>query len=329
MEMYLSMPPIINGDLTRLEPGISKLFVDITGTDDYAVDASAAIIASMLSDVGGEVFQIQISKSNEEPQWVPEMSPRKMQFDLRLSNDILGFDFSEKDAREALEKSRLSLDGKTAIIPRFRSDIIHPIYLAEEVALGYGIWKITPKVVASSLDGTLNSRLKKIDSMIEALVGLGLTEVWNLSLSPKELVQHCGSEALRVDDAKSQSFEFLRCDITASLLQVLGGSSHEEYPQMIFEEAPTFFRSKENSSGVLEEEHVAVLLADSTVRYSAIKSKLDEFLRLVLPREVTVKYETSLGSGEIFAAGRTANVLIVRRGEEIRLGRVGEVGPRP
>ncbi len=48
----LSMPPIINGDLTRLAAGQSKLFVDITGTDERVVDTSAAIIASMLSDSG-------------------------------------------------------------------------------------------------------------------------------------------------------------------------------------------------------------------------------------------------------------------------------------
>jgi len=323
----LSMPPIINGDLTRLQPGISRLFVDITGTDDYAVDTSAAIIASMLSDIGGRVSRIQISKINGESEWAPDMTPKKARFDLKLTNDILGFDFDENEARDALRKSRLDLNGDIAIIPRFRSDIIHPIDLAEEVALGYGIWKMTPAVVVSSSVGSLSRRMQKIDSIIEALVGLGLTEIWNLSLSPKELVQRCDFEPLRVDDSKSRSFEFLRCDITSSLLQVLRGSSHEEYPQMIFEEAPAFFRSVERSSGVLEEEHLAVLIADSTARYSQIKSKLSEFLRLVLPEDIIVKYDASTDPGEIFAPGRTAKVSLVIQKDELKIGLVGEVGP--
>lgn len=325
----LSMPPIINGDLTRLDPGISKLFVDITGTDDYSVDASNAIIASMLSDVGAKVFQIQVTKVDGESEWVPDMNPRNMPFDLKLSNGILGLDFDLLRSREALEKSRFSLDSDAiAIIPRYRSDIIHPIDLAEEVALGYGIGKFTSQTVSSSLIGSLNPRLKTIDSIIEVLIGLGLTEIWNFSLTSKEIVQHCTGKPLRVDDSKSQSFEFLRCDLIASLLQVLGSSSHEEYPQMIFEEAPTFSRSESTISGVLEEEHVAVLLANSTSRYTQARSKVDALFQLILSENSSIRYEPAAESGGLFARGRTAKILLANRGRtDEELGLIGEVSP--
>ena len=135
----LSMPPVINGDLTRLEPGLSKLFVDITGTDDYAVDASVTIIASMLSDVGARVFQIQVFR-REGSDWVPDMTPRTMPFNLKLSNEILGFELDEAGAREALEKSRFGLNEGKAIIPRFRSDIIHPIDPCRGGC--FGVWNL-------------------------------------------------------------------------------------------------------------------------------------------------------------------------------------------
>lgn len=323
----LSMPPIINGDLTRLEPGISELFVDITGTDDYAVGASCAIMASMLHDIGAKVFQIRVSSPGGESKWVPDMTPRQTEFNLKLSNEILGFDFEQSKAREALERSRLGLEGNTAIIPKFRSDIIHPIDLAEEIALGYGVWKIKPQVVSTSLVGSLNTRMKKIDFMIDVLVGLGLTEIWNLSLTSRELVGHCAGDPVRVEDSKSQSFEFLRCDLLASLLQVLGSSSHEEYPQRVFEEAPTFFRSREVMSGVLEEEHVAVVVAESDARYSQIRSILDSFLNLVLQQDSAASYEPAPDPGEIFAPGRTAQISIVRHGEKMNMGLVGEIAP--
>ncbi len=323
----LSMPPVINGDLTRLEPGVSKLFVDITGTDDYAVDASLAIMASMLSDVGGRVARVQVS-GPESNVWVPDMTPRELAFDLKLSNQILGFDMQEADAREALEKSRFGLRQGNAIIPRFRSDIIHPIDLTEEVALGYGISKIQPEVISSSLVGSLNPRLKKIDSMIEILVGLGFTELWNFSLSPKEIIDHCASDPVRVDDAKSQSFEFLRCDLTASLLQALGETSHEEYPQLVFEEAPTFSRSEKTTTGILEQEHVAALIADSSARYSQIRSKLDAFFGLLIQKGLSVLYKPSQNPGELFSKGRTADVLLSGPGNPgEKLGVVGEISP--
>ncbi len=322
----LSMPPVINGDLTRLEPGISKLFVDITGTDDYAVDASVAIIASMLSDVGARVFQIQVFR-REGSDWVPDMTPRTMPFNLKLSNEILGFELDEAGAREALEKSRFGLNEGKAIIPRFRSDIIHPIDLAEEVALGFGIWKISPQEISTALVGSLNPRLKKIDSIVEVLVGLGFTEVWNFSLSSRELVDHCSSEPLRVEDTKSQGFEFLRCDLTASLLQVLGGTSHEEYPQLIFEEAPTFSRSEKMTTGISEEEHLAALIADSGARYSQIRSRLDALFRLILQSELSIQYIPSEASAQLFAKGRAADVLLRKKDREEKLGTIGEISP--
>jgi phenylalanyl-tRNA synthetase beta chain len=323
----LSMPPIINGELTRLQPGINKLFVDVTGTDDYIVDASTAIIASMLSDIGARVHTIEVIGEMNDSLSVPDMTPRRMPFDLRLSNEILGFDFDHMQSKDALEKSRLGLDPEnTAVIPRFRSDIIHPIDLAEEVALGYGISKMTPQVVSTTLAGSLKPRLQKIDSMIEVLIGLELTEVWNLSLTTKELVDHCSNEPLRVDDSKSQSFEYLRCDIISSLLQVLGATSHEEYPQMIFEEAPVFSRSNEIVSGASEDEHLAVTIADSGANYTMIRSKLDAFLRMVIG-EKSVRFESAEDQGGIFALGRTAVIVLAGEGHESKIGLIGEVSP--
>ena len=322
----LSMPPIINGELTRLQPGINNLFVDVTGTDDYIVDASTAIIASMLSDVGARVHTIEVVSEMSDSRWVPDMTPRTMPFDLRLSNEILGFDFDRIQSKDALEKSRLGLDPEnTAVIPRFRSDIIHPIDLAEEVALGYGISKMTPQVVSTSLSGSLRPRLQKIDSMIEVLIGLELTEIWNLSLTTRELVDQCGNEPLRVDDSKSHSFEYLRCDVISSLLQVLGATSHEEYPQMIFEEAPVFSRSNENVSGVSEDEHLAVTIADSNANYTMIRSKLDAFLRMIIG-EKSIRFEPAEDQGGIFASGRTAAIILAMDGKS-KLGLVGEISP--
>ena len=98
------------------------------------------------------------------------------------------------------------------------------------------------------------------------MVGLGLTEVWNLSLTS---VDQVSSDALRVDDSKSQKLEYLRSDLISSLLSVLGSSTHQEYPQKIFEQAPVFKKSSETVSSVGEEEHVAVLVADSEAELQA------------------------------------------------------------
>lgn len=324
----LSMPPVINGDLTKLMPGVSKLFVDVTGTDDTSVEVSTAIIAAMLSDIGARVFQVNVT-ANDGSVWAPDMMDRKSQFDLKLTNEILGLQFSLDEARVSLEKSRLGLDSDgNALIPRYRGDIIHPIDLAEEVALGYGIWKIKPAILSSSSSGSLNGRMKKIDSVVEVLVGLGMTEIWNLSLSPADVVQFAPGEALQVEDPKSLNFEFLRSELLPSLLQGLSSSIHEEYPQLIFEEAPIFSRSAETGSGVKEEEHVAALIADSrNAKYSDIRSKLDAFLRLVSPPNAVITFKPEIQDTTILAKGRSASIILGKGTDAHVIGKVGEVAP--
>ncbi len=189
------------------------------------------------------------------------MTPKTMRFDLDLTKSVIGYDFTLRDAETSTGKEQdWYYSNGSAVIPRYRHDIIHPIDLVEEVALGFGIQLIKPESLQTSLVGSFSKRQTKLNRIIETLVGLGLTEVWNLSLTSADQVEE---SALKVDDSKSQSFEYLRSDLIGSLLSVLGSSTHQEYPQKIFEQAPVFKKSSETVSSVGEEEHVAALVADS------------------------------------------------------------------
>ncbi len=324
----LSMPPIINGELTRLKPGISKLFIDITGTDKSAVDTSAAIIASMLSDVGAKVFSVEI-KGASGSFWTPDMSPKTMRFDLGLTNDVTGMEFTLRDAEKCLQKSRIGLySNGDAAIPRYRHDIIHQIDLVEEVALGYGIQRFQPMDLKTSLVGELHPKLKQQGRMVDILIGLGLVEVWNLSLTNKDQISYCEeSSLLRVENTKSKSFEYLRCELMPSLLSVLGGSIHQAYPQKIFELAPTFKRSDDTINGVAEEQHVAVAIGDSIANYSSIKSIVESFFRNAIPENKRISYSPCRKETGVFANGRIAQISVADSGKDEVVGYVGEVAP--
>ena len=180
----------------------------------------------------------------------------------------------------------------------------------------------------TSLTGSLDPRLSNEDRMIDVLVGLGLTEVWNLSLTSRDQVTVCEvSSLLKVEDTKSKSYEYLRCELMPSLLGVLGGSVHQEYPQKVFEIAPIFKKSNTAINGVKEEEHVAVALADSFVNYSSIKSVVESFLRNTLRDGVKIEYRSAAEALSVFAKGRTAEVVIANATSETTIGHVGEVAP--
>ncbi len=323
----LSMPPIINGELTRLKPGIRQLFIDVTATEKSAGDGATAIMAAMLSDSGGKVEMVLVEDS--QGHWTPDMTERRMRFDLDLTNRTLGLNLSLNEARSALERSRFSLDSEEAVIPRFRMDMIHPVDLVEEVALGYGVAKFTPEKTESSLTGSINPENRRMRRIIDVMVGLGAIEVVNLSLTNKrEADLYSGKDLIaEVEDAKSENYEYLKAEVIPSLLSVLGSNTHEEYPQKIFEQASVFKKSVEAEAQLVEEQHLGMAIAESSASFSAAKSLLDALLGITIGADQQIKYEPKNSENGVFASGRTASILLSKKSEHIELGRVGEISP--
>jgi phenylalanyl-tRNA synthetase beta chain len=324
----LSMPPIINGELTRLKQGIRSMFVDVTAADRTAGETTISVIAAMLADIRAKVESVTIINQDGSSEMTPNMMPETMKFDLNLTNKTLGLKLSYEEARRALEKSRLELLSQgQARVPRFRSDIIHPIDLVEEVELGYGVARLKPLRSKTSLVGSLTLRTKRLQKFVEILIGLELTQIESLSLTSADEVGLDPGQSLKVDDPKSRSYEYMRSEALPSLLGVLGQSTHEEYPQRVFEQVTIFKKKDGLDIPVNEEEHVAVAVADSSSNYTHIRSILDAFLRLILPEQEKVAFEPSTEKDAIFAKGRTAIVTLVNAGEKLGLGKVGEVSP--
>ncbi|MHB1908912.1 MAG: phenylalanine--tRNA ligase subunit beta [Nitrososphaerales archaeon] len=324
----LSMPPIINGELTRLKEGVRRIFVDVTSTDLRSGETTIAIIASMLSDIGARIESVKIDYEKGRGEFTPNMMPNSMKFDLDLTNEILGLDLTSDDARSALEKSRLELlSNNLAKVPRYRSDIIHPVDLVEEVAIGYGISNLKPQKIKSSLVGSVSNRTKKSDLIVDILVGLDLTEIQNLSLTGEKELAIQEQTSFKVEDPKSSNYEFLRSEAIPSVLHVLGQSTHEEYPQRVFEKVSVFKKSNLTETRSFEEEHIAVAIASSTSKFTEIRSVLDAFLRLALPENHEVQIISLKEKQMTFAEGRTAKIILVNNKQKLEIGRIGEVAP--
>lgn len=56
----LSMPPIINGELTKIKEDTKNIIVDVTGTDERAVNQALNIICSSFAEVGGQIKTMEV-----------------------------------------------------------------------------------------------------------------------------------------------------------------------------------------------------------------------------------------------------------------------------
>ncbi len=326
LDHVLSFPPIINGELTRLTPETKNLLIEITATDLKADEDSLAIIAAALSDIGAKIESVKIRLGNSA-KITPDMSLQQMEVDRKLANDLLGLRLNDEEIRESLERSRISVaskDGKlTALIPRYRVDILHQVDLVEEIAYGYGFEKLTPTLPEFKKAGKYHDDLKLIGLARDAMIGLGCIEVMNYHLiSEKALYEFTRRKAktiVKVENPKSIEYEFLRDNIFPSLLIVLSKNLHEEYPQRIFEISKVYSKDLRTPNGIREDYHLATAVSHSTANYTEVKSILSSLLL----QTFNLSINTIPTNHPSFTSGRVAEIISAKN----KLGIIGEIHP--
>tara|TARA_B100001179_G_C18602092_1_gene411067 strand:+ start:1075 stop:2727 length:1653 start_codon:yes stop_codon:yes gene_type:complete len=318
----LSFPPIINGDLTRLTNETSNLFIDITGTDFNAVNNALSVLFTTLADAGGQVYSVKVNYS-DQVFVTPKINPSKLPLDLSYTTSLLGLEISEKEAINYLQRCRMNSIIENNIVmvepPPYRFDLIHPVDLVEEIAIGYGVDNITPTVPSTDLAGKPNSKQRIISAVKEVLIGLGLIEIMTFGLISNDhlMKSNMEDEQIKVIETKSIEHEILKKSNIPSILYTLSRNIHNSYPQRIFEVAKIF---KKSESLIIEPYHVTVALAHAEVNFTEGKSFLTALGQQLFNRQFT----TRRIDNAVFLNGRSAEIL---DSDKTNIGVIGEVHP--
>ncbi len=314
----LSFPPVINGDATRVTSRTKNLFVDVTSTDKRAGDDVLAVLATTLAAAGGKLGTVSIRYS--KPASTPNLAPVTLPLDHGMIRSVLGLDLSRNEIAKCLARSRLGLKGNRVLGPRYRIDLLHPIDVAEEVALGYGIDRIQPLYPASKQPGTFNAFEDFLDSVSTIMAGSGMVEMMTFELTDDRVLYSSfgrpASSKIAVHNPKSLEHSVLRDSLIPTLMGSLTANVKSDYPQRIFEIGRIYARKKD---GVGESWHLGCLVAHSQSTFSEAKMYLESACRIIAGKELVA----SEGAHWAFAPGRCATVAV--GGKEV--GFVGEVKP--
>jgi len=237
-----SLPPIINGALTTITEETTEVLIDVTGLDGNAVEACLNIVAAALVERGGEIEQIEIRYPTDKIN-VPKMEPKDHQINNVYLIGLLGFDPGDFAIFKAFRKCGMEpkLEGEiwNVKVPAYRADILHPIDLLEEVAIGLGYSEIPEHLPNEARFGEgLESRNLEAKCR-ETMLGVGFQEVVTLTLtSTKMLHENMSREPeyeAEVANPVTEDYHMLRSSILPSLLELLSSNRHRELPQKVFE----------------------------------------------------------------------------------------------
>ena len=232
----------------------------------------------------------------------PNLKPITIDLELDYANKLLGMNFKKNDVKELLEKMRYGVDtcknssrdtNKISVsIPAYRTDILHPIDLVEDIAIAYGYENFSPELPNLSTIGKTDKLEKFLHNLRELMPGFGFQEVMTLILTNRNdlFFRMNASESLVVEAKNPVSLEHsvARTWLLPSLMSVLEKNKNREYPQQIFEIGDCI-----NADGISEKKLCGVI-AHPRTNFAEIKSVVTGLLfnlGMDHTKERTEKYE--------------------------------------
>jgi len=316
----LSMPPVINSDKTgRVTEHTKDVFVECSGFDFEVLSTCLNMIVTALADMGGEICSLRL-EYQEGTKTTPNLTPSKMKLDLPYVNKRLGLQLSEKEAAKLLERMGYGFEQGQVLIPAYRADILHQVDLIEDIAIAYGYENFSEEIPNVATIGEEDAFEKFSRKVRELLVGMQLIEVKNFHLTTKEDLTTKVNLTIQPIPLKNAigDHNHLRNAILPSLLKTLAENQHHEYPQNIFELGKIFV-PWDTETGILEPEHLAVMLCHDKTDFTEIR-QIVETLTRALGLECAVKESEH----PPFIPGRSGDITI----HDKKVGIIGELHPQ-
>lgn len=339
----LSFPPIINGAHTTVQSSTRDLFIDVTGWDRNACESCLMLVALQARERGGEIQTVQITdcKGNEET--LPNWTPVHHRVPARLVSTILGRELDEDElslailrmggiysGRSPATSDEVSNDGTMQYagegedmlefaMPRWRFDLLHPVDLVEDLAIGHGYEDLgsdVPKAPMNAIpreDDHLRRRIRT------SMQGMGFMQIQSLTLSNDNdqfdrMRWRPFNQITRITNPITHEHTMMRHFLLPGLLRLLSSNRHHDLPQSVYE-LGTVVRDHTNM------DRLAFLTAERSGGFASIRGRIQAFLRDIGAENATIE---ALPDNEgPWLAGRAAKVLI--DGEWV--GCFGEIDP--
>ena len=326
----LSMPPIINGELTKLKEDTKNIIVDVTGTDERAVNQALNIICSSFAEVGGQIKSMEV-KYEDKTIKTPDLTPQEMSVHVDTANELIGgTNLNAEEIKELLLKARFDAEiiddnEVKAIIPAYRVDILHEVDIVENIAVQYHINDVVAELPDMNTVAYENDWFKAESTIREVMVTLGFQEIMSLMLTNEEAhyEKMNQEEKPHVQVARPITIDktMIRTSLMNSLMEFLEDNTHEDLPQKIFEIGDVLYLDETKENKTASSKKLAALVCHSTANFTEIKSIVTSVLA-----NLGYSMEITDSENETFIKGRAADVTGEAQKGTIK-GFFGEVSP--
>ncbi|MCJ1329603.1 phenylalanine--tRNA ligase subunit beta [Thelotrema lepadinum] len=300
-----SMPPIINGDHSKIKLTTRNVFIDVTATDKTKLDIIVNMMVTMFSLYTAEPFTVEpvkiVSKHNNETRQAPDLTPRETQAEVSYINACCGLNLSASEICKLLDRmaytaspSKASKDLIDVAIPPTRADVLHQADIMEDVAVAYGFNKLPRSFPSKS--GTIAQPLliNKLSDIIRVEAAMaGWTEVMPLILCSHDENfawlnrEDDGKTAVKLANPKTLEYQVVRTTLLPGLLKTVRENKQHPVPMKMFEVSDVAFKDPSRERKSRNERHFAAAWYGKTSGFEVVHGLLDRVMLMLKSAFIT------------------------------------------
>ncbi|KAM9274691.1 phenylalanine--tRNA ligase beta subunit isoform 3-T3 [Cariama cristata] len=310
--VILSMPPIINGDHTKISVNTRNVFIECTGTDITKAKIVLDIIVTMFSEYCEKPFTVEAAEvvyPNGKTHIYPELAYRKEKVKPELINKKIGISETPSGLAKLLTrmclKSHVIGNGNNieVEIPPTRADIIHACDIIEDAAIAYGYNNIQMTIPKTY---TIANQCSQED--IADKLGMDIS----------------ATKAVRIANPKTAEFQVARTTLLPGLLKTIAANRKMPLPLKLFEISDIVVKDPNADVGARNYRHFCAVYYNKSPGFEIIHGLLDRVMQLLeVPPNEENGYTIKATEGSAFFPGRCAEIFA--KGQSI--GKLGVLHP--
>jgi len=325
-DVVLSLPPIINGEHSKITLNTKNILFEVTAVDLTKASIVLDTLVTMFSqycDTPFTVEPVQTILPGGETLTYPKLSSRTETVSAKKINSNIGINLPAEKISELLTKmclsTKVSGDDLTVTIPPTRADVLHPADIYEDVAIAHGynnIVKTIPKTLTVAKQLPIN---KLTDQLRESTAQAGFTEALTFSLCSRDDVATKMRKdiknipAVHISNPKTLEFQVARTSLLPGLLKTVQANRKMPLPLKLFEISDVVLKDAGAEVGARNERHMAAVFYNKSPGFEIIHGLLDRIMQLLevppAPSQDNSGYYIRQGDDPTFFPGRAAEIV--------------------
>ncbi|WQF76030.1 Class II Aminoacyl-tRNA synthetase/Biotinyl protein ligase (BPL) and lipoyl protein ligase (LPL) [Colletotrichum destructivum] len=362
-----SLPPIINGDHSKITVDTKNVFIEMTATDATKLDIVCDMMVTMFSQYCSEPFTVEpvriVSEHNGASRTTPTLAPRNIDVEIDYLNACTGLNETPETLCKLLTKMAYIAKPSTkdsnllsVSIPVTRADVLHQCDVMEDLAICYGYNNLPRSSPNKSATIGAPLMINKLADIVRTEAAMsGWSEVMPLILCSHDENfawlnrKDDGKTAVKLANPKTAEYQVVRTSLVPGLLKTIRENKKHSVPIKIFESADVVFKDESLERKARNERHFGAAWYGKTSGFEIVHGLLDRILLML--RTAFLTHDEGLTAGKrvdfkivenpskpdgywieeideaTFFPGHAAAIYLRLGGKEARIGEFGILHP--